>query len=212
MQISAETGTSKNGQIKRYYKCLGRKRGSDCKKSVIGKDFLENLVVNTTIEELSKPQIMNALVKGLLETQERQNNGTPILNLLAKEKRQTENAIKNIMTAIEKGVITNTTTKRLKELEEQQENLERQILIERSKTAVKLSESDIREFYTQALKLEPQMLINYLIKEIVLFDDKIEIHYNSPIKISPDDSLGFSFCSKTVALNATQNIIVIMMI
>ncbi len=86
------------------------------------------------------------------------------------------------------------------------------MLIKRSKTAVKLSESDIREFYTQALKLEPQMLINYLIKEIVLFDDRIEIHYNSPIKISPDDSLGFSFCSKTVALNATQNIIVIMMI
>lgn len=191
---------------------MGRKRGSDCKKSIIGKDFLENLVINTTIEELSKPQIINALVKGLLETQERQNNGTPILNLLAKEKRQTENAIKNIMTAIEKGVITNTTTKRLKELEEQQENLERQILIERSKTAVKLSESDMREFYAQALELEPQMLINYLIKEIVLFDDKIEIHYNSPIKISPDDSLGFSFYSKTVALNATQNIIVIMMI
>ncbi len=212
MPISAETGTSKNGQIKRYYKCLGRKRGSDCKKSVIGKDFLESLVIDTTVEELSRPQIMNALVKGLLEMQERQNNGTPILNLLAKEKRQTENVIKNIMTAIEKGVITNTTTKRLKELEEQQENLERQILIERSKTAVKLSESDIREFYTQALKLEPQMLINYLIKEIVLFDDRIEIHYNSPIKISPDDSLGFSFCSKTVALNATQNIIVIMMI
>lgn len=212
MPISAETGTSKNGQVKRYYKCLGRKRGSDCKKSMIGKDFLENLIVNTTIEELSRPQVMNALVKGLLDIQEQQSNGTPILKMLAKEKRQTENAIKNIMTAIENGVITNTTTKRLKELEEQQESLERQILIERSKTAVKLSESDMREFYTQALELEPQMLINYLIKEIVLFDDKIEIHYNSPIRISPDDSQGFSFYSKTIQINAVQNVIITMMI
>lgn len=212
MPISAETGTSKNGQVKRYYKCLGRKRGSDCKKSMIGKDFLENLIVNTTIEELSRPQVMNALVKGLLDIQEQQSNGTPILKMLAKEKRQTENAIKNIMTAIENGVITNTTTKRLKELEEQQESLERQILIERSKTAVKLSESDMREFYLQALELEPQMLINYLIKEIVLFDDKIEIHYNSPIRISPDDSQGFSFYSKTIQINAVQNVIITMMI
>ncbi|MDE7296285.1 MAG: recombinase family protein [Clostridia bacterium] len=212
MPISAETGTSKNGQVKRYYKCLGRKRGSDCKKSMIGKDFLENLIVSTTIEELSRPQVMNVLVKGLLDIQEQQNNGTPILKMLTKEKRQTENAINNIMTAIENGVITNTTTKRLKELEEQQESLERQILIERSKTAVKLSESDMREFYAQALELEPQMLINYLIKEIVLFDDKIEIHYNNPIRISPDDSQGFSFYSITIQINAVQNVIITMMI
>ncbi len=212
MPISAETGTSKNGQVKRYYKCSGRKRGSDCKKSVIGKELLENLVIDTTIEELSNPQVVNALVKGLLDIQEQQTKGTPVLNMLTKEKRQTENAIKNIMIAIEKGVITNTTTKRLRELEEQQENLERQILIERSKTAVKLSESDMKEFYIQALKLEPQMLINYLIKEIVLFDDKIEIHYNSPIRISPDDSQGFSFYSKTIQINAAQNVIVILTI
>lgn len=212
MPISAETGTSKNGQVKRYYKCSGRKRGSDCNKSVIRKDLLENLVIDTTLEELSKPQVVNALVKGLLDIQEQQAKGTPVLNMLTKEKRQTENAIKNIMTAIEKGVITNTTTKRLKELEEQQENLERQILIERSKTAVKLSESDMKQFYIQALKLEPQMLINYLIKEIVLFDDKIEIHYNSPIRISPDDSQGFSFYSKTIQINAAQNVTVILTI
>lgn len=212
--ISAETGTSKNGQVKRYYKCLGRKRQNGCKKSMISKDYLENLIITTTIDELSKPQNMDSLVKGLLNIQEKQSNETPILSLLTKEKRQTENAIKNIMTAIEKGVITNTTTKRLKELEEQQENLERQILIERSKTAIKLTECDIREYYGQALKLEPQMLINYLIKEIVLYDDKIEIYYNSPIKISPDDEInqGFSFYSKTVKLNSVQNIIIILRI
>lgn len=132
--------------------------------------------------------------------------------MLTKEKRQTENAIKNIMAAIEKGVITNTTTKRLKELEEQQENLDKQILIERSKNAVKLSESDMKEFYAQALKLEPRMLISYLIKEIVLFDDKIEIYYNSAIRISPDDSQGFSFYSKTVQMNGVQNLIIILKI
>lgn len=159
---------------------------------MIRKEILEDFIVNEVIAGLHKPHIMEKAVKGLLAIQEQQTNGTPILKMLAKEKRQTENAIQNIMTAIEKGVITNTTTKRLKELETQQENLERQILIERSKTAVKLSENDIRQYYEQALRLEPQMLIDYLIKEIVLYDDKIEIYYNSPIRISPDNSQGFS--------------------
>ena len=208
--ISAETGTSKNGQVKRYYKCLGRKRQNGCKKSMIGKEYLENLIISAIIEQLSDQQIMNTIVANLLKIQERLTKETPILNLLAKEKRQTEKAIKNIMTAIENGVITNTTTKRLKELEERQENLERQILLERSKTAVKYTDQEIRTYYGQALNLEPQMLINYLVKEIIVYDDRIDVIYNSPIMISPDDEnrQDFIFYSKTVKLNAIQNLII----
>ncbi len=208
--ISAETGTSKNGQVKRYYKCLGRKRQNGCKKSMIGKEVLENLIISAIIEHLSNPQTINQTVNRLLSLQEKLLKETPILNTLIKEKRQTENAIKNIMTAIEKGVITNTTTKRLKELEEQQENLERQILIERSKSNVKRTEQEIREFYEQALNLEPQMLINYIVKEILLYDDRIDIIYNSPIMNSPDDESrqDFSFYSKIVKLNIIQNIVI----
>ncbi len=129
------------------------------------------------------------------------NNGVKLLS-----------AMENMITAIENGVITNSTTKRLKELESRQEELERQILIERSKTVIKLTERDIREYYEQALKLEPQMLINYLIKEIVLYDDKIEIHYNSPIQTSPDDNnRGFIFYSEIVKLNGIQKLILEMM-
>ncbi len=208
--ISAETGTSKNGQVKRYYKCLGRKRQNGCKKSMIGKEYLENLIISAIIEQLSDQQIMNTIVANLLKIQEQLTKETPILNLLAKEKRQTEKAIKNIMTAIENGIITNTTTKRLKELEERQENLERQILLERSKTAVKYTDQEIRTYYGQALNLEPQMLINYLVKEIIVYDDRIDVIYNSPIMISPDDEnrQGFIFYSKTVKLNAIQNLII----
>lgn len=97
--------------------------------------------------------------------------------------------------------MSNATNKRLKELESQQELLERQILIERSKQAVQFKESDIREFYEQMLH-EPKTLITYLIKQVILYDDKIEIQFNSPIRISPDDEnrRGFSFYSETIEL------------
>ncbi len=204
--ISAETGTSRNGKVKRYYKCLGRKRQSGCKKSVVRKDELENVIIEATVKELSKPQIINGIVKYLLEYQENQLQLNSVLTTLIKEQRQTEKAIQNVMTAIENGVLTPTTTKRLKELESRQEELEKQILIERSKSAVKLNERDFKEYYEQALKLEPQMLINYLIKEVILFDDKIQIHYNCPIRISPDDeNQDFIFYSKTVILHTFAN-------
>lgn len=65
------------------------------------------------------------------------------------------------------------------------------ILIEKSKTMLKLSKEDIKEYYIQALQLEPKLLIDYLIQEIKVFEDKIEITFNSPIKTSPDNNQGF---------------------
>ena len=105
------------------------------------------------------------------------NNENSTLKLLEKERKQCENSLTNIMNAIESGIFNNTTSKRMKELETQIENLERSILLEKSKTSTKASENDIKEFFSQALTLEPQLMINYLIKEIKLYDDKIEIYF-----------------------------------
>ena len=63
-----------------------------------------------------------------------------MLNVLLHEQRRGETSIENVTAAIERGVITNTTTKRLKELEARQEELDKQIIMEKSKNAVRVSE------------------------------------------------------------------------
>lgn len=186
--MHGESGTTKNGTKIYYYKCNGRKkRINDCNKGMIRKEVIEDIVINTAVEELSDPENMSYIVNELLRIQEQQLKENSVLKVLTRQQKQIETAINNMVNAVERGIITNATSKRLKELESQQELLERQILIERSKTAVKLSESDIRQYYEQALKLETKMLINFLVKEIVLYNDKIEIYFNAPIKQSPDD-------------------------
>ncbi len=195
--ISADTGTARNGEVIHYYKCIGRKKDHNgCQLPPIKKEDLEKLVIDTTIEELSKPQILNYAVQYLMRLQDNQLSENTNLKLLTKQKAAIDRALENLVTAIENGIISNTTNKRLHELEKQQEELERQILIERSKCAVRLPESVIRQFYTQAIEEEPQIIVNYLIKKVILFDDRIEIHYNSPIRVSPDDCQGFSFYKK----------------
>ena len=190
--INAECGTSKNGKRKHYYKCFGRKRNSGCKKKMIQKDLLEKLVVEAIITILSNHENKETLISAVLKQQERRIAQNSILKILLREQKQVNNALENIVAAIEQGVITNTTTKRLKELETRLDDLERQILIERSKNAVRVPESAIREFYDEALTLGAEQLIDYLIKDIVLYDDKIEIHFNKPTRTSPDDNQGFS--------------------
>ena len=135
---------------------------------------------------------MESITSGILTEQERQIAQNSTLKLLLREKKQVDTAVENMLGAIEQGVITNATTKRLKELEERQEELERKILIEQNRNAVRITTKDIREYYTAALELEAQALINYLVKEVVLYDDKIEIYFNKPTRTSPDENRGFS--------------------
>lgn len=201
--MNGESGTAKSGVKFYYYKCNGRKKHiNDCNKSIIRKDVIEDIVINTTIQKLSNPEIINYIVSELLKIQERQLKENAILAVLTKQYKQVESALNNLVSAVERGIVSKTTNKRLQELERQQEQLERQILIERSKQAVQLKESNIKEFYTQMLQSEPKILINFFIKQIKLFDDKIVIEYNSPIKLSPDSESwrGFSIYSETIEM------------
>ncbi len=215
--INGEYAKSHTGADFYYYKCRGRKmKLTDCNKATIQKDTLENLVIDFTVNELSEPQNIEAVVNALLAIQQRNLKTNSTLLALQKEQREIETAIDNTMKAIAQGVITKSTAQYLKSYEERQEEIAKLITIEQSKETVIITEKEIRKYYEEALKLEPQMLINYLIKEIVLYDNRTDIIYNSPIKStdSPDDSKplasvrqGFSFYTKSVRLgNKTMTV------
>ena len=59
--INGECGTSKNDKRKFYYKRFGRKKNSGCKKSMIAKDKLENLVLNAIMSVLSSDETRETL-------------------------------------------------------------------------------------------------------------------------------------------------------
>ncbi len=195
MPITAESGTTSNGKRKYYYKCLGRKRGSNCIQPSLRKEEFETFILDTILSVLEDKKYTDIIVKNLLKVQEGVSTNST-LNIYLKEKNQCETMLNNIMTAVEQGIINNTTNKRMKELETQIEELYKKILIEKSKYNIKINKADIRKYYLQALKLEPFRLINYLIKNIVVYKDKIEITFNSPLKTSPENNQGFIFYSK----------------
>ncbi len=195
--LIAECGTSKMGDRRYYYKCHGRKNlHNGCSQSAYRKEALENFVLGSILEELNSPEQMENIVKGLLVVQESQISASSKLTSLEKERRQNQTAIDNIMVAVEQGLFTATAGKRMRQLEERQTELERLILIERSKEQVKVTAGEIRSYYTAALKMEPLMLINYLAKEVIVYDDAIHIYFNSPLQTGPEDSQGFSVCDR----------------
>lgn len=206
MPIIAECGTAKNGTKKHYYKCSGRKSKNGCTKLMVRKEPFEEFILENILKVLSNSKHIEIIIENLMQVQELQSNGSAILNSLLKDHKQAETNLNNIMNAVEQGIINNTTNKRMKELETQLEELDKQILIEKSKNAYKLSKQDLKDFYLQALKLESKMLIDYLIQEIKVFEDKLEIIFNSPIKRSPDTNQGFFlFSFNSILLHYAQN-------
>ena len=197
--ISAESGTSRTKEKKFYYKCHGRKKYKNgCTKTTIKKELLEEFVVEFILGELKCKENIERAVDTLMSLQEKYLKDNPLLNNLKKEKKQLDTALNNLMRAIEAGIISATTQRRLNELEEQNTELERKILIEESKQAMLLDREQIEKYYIKALVLDPEKLINTLIKEIVLYNDKVEIYMNSPLRTSPDENRGFSFYTEVV--------------
>ena len=142
----------------------------------------ENFVLDNVLKVLTNSKYIDVIIDALFKIQETQSNTNNVINSLIKEYKQAENSLNNIMKAVEQGIINNTTNKHMKELENQLEDIDRQILIEKPKNAFKVSKQSLKEFFIKALKLEPKLLIDYVIKEIRVYEDKLEIIFNSPIK------------------------------
>lgn len=113
-----------------------------------------------------------------------------LLHILQAEQADTKKTIDNIMKAIEQGIITPTTKRRMEQLENKLAEINDKILIEQYKEQKKLTKEKISEFIVHALKCKPNLMIRTLVKKLVLYDDKLEIYYNfSPEKLPdyPDD-------------------------
>lgn len=192
-QITAETGTAKSGKRIRYYKCSGRKLGNNCESKALRKDALENLIVEVIIKALTKEDRLNAFLDGAMKIQEENARKMTMVTVLTRQKVDLETSLDNLVKAVEKGVVTNTTTKRIQELEVRIDEIERKILAEKSKTVIIISREEIERYIKTALQLEPRLLLSMLVKQIKLYNDKIEIYFNYSNNNGPDESRDLSF-------------------
>ena len=195
MPITADTGTSKTGKKNRYYKCNGRKQHNGCNLPATRKDEFENFVIESILLVLKKPKYLNQMLDGLSELQANFSKNNSLLKSLENELKEKEIALNNLLKAVEQGVVNKTTNQRMAELENQIEELNTKIMIEKNQNSITLSRQELREYYLETLMLEPKLLVDYLVKQIKVFENKIEITFNGPIKTSPDDNQGFFICS-----------------
>ena len=182
--MAGEYGTGKHGERHYYYICTNKKRLKTCDRKAVRKDWIEGLVVGATEKYILHPEKLDAIAKRCVEIQARDTSQNDELRYLQKQLSDTKTHIKNLMAAIEEGVVTKTTKKRLSDLEAAQEKIEYDIE-ECSTKQPKLSEAGIRYLLSQfqretnePLEEYKENLIDCFVNSVRLFDDHIAVFYN----------------------------------
>lgn len=176
--INSSSGTGRSGKVMRYYTCVGRRKLKICTKTPIRKEILEQVVIDTTLKMFANQENLNLLVDKILETHNKRLGNVSIINLLQKDKHETEMAISNLVKSVEQGLATTSTKERLEQLEKKLININEKLVVENTQYKTQLSKQDIIKYIKSSLKKEPAYLLDLMIKRIILFDDKIEIYYN----------------------------------
>lgn len=103
--------------------------------------------------------------------------------MVRKQDQYTKSLFQNVFNAIEQGIITKSTKKRLDELESTKENLETEIAKENISHPLLTKEflyswfDGFKNFDVNKLE-NRKMLIDTFVNSVVLYDDRIDFYFN----------------------------------
>lgn len=194
------SGTSRTGDMYYYYRCRNNAEKHTCRKKPVRKDFIEKLVVSALYDCITKPENVEWMTNLVMRYREKLIADSDI-GYLEEKLAEVKTAIKNIMKAIEAGIITETTKGRLQELEEEQKEILTNLMKERRK--IPDVTRDHVQYYFEHFKNgdvdDPtyrRVLIRHFLRAVYLYDDHIKITFDysedsdSGVEIPIDESGG----------------------
>lgn len=203
-------GTNRVGKVYHYYACKNRiKKNRTCSKDYIGKQAIEDLVVQTCKELLTDEMIIE-IAKGVSEAFEKGNDYTN-QKRLEKQLQQIERKQSNLLNAImecEDDAARKIMYAELPKLEASKKQIEQELSFE-EKSMIHLTKEQIA-FFLRTLKngdiddtIFRKTLITIFINKIYLYDDKLIFFFNTtgkPTEIKNDllnevESINLSECS-----------------
>ena len=180
--LCGESGTSRTGIVHHYYKCVSvKKKRKECHKKPVKKVWIEDLVVSAAMEMIMDDDAIEAIVSMLMDLQEQDNTNIP---LYEQQLQETNAGIRNLLNAIQQGILTKSTKERLEELEAAKEELENRLANEQLSKPPKISAEFMTFWLHRFRKLDVtkqshrKMLIDTFINAIFLYDDKMLITFN----------------------------------
>lgn len=176
------SGTAKSGNIHHYYECQERRVNRTCTKENVRRDWIEREVTRLALDYVLRPDVIEWIADRVMEYQEREAASSRLLSL-QEELAAVNEASSNVMKAIEAGIITATTKRRLQELEAEAARLSNEIYVEEA--SLTRIERDFVVYWLEKFRggdLESQefrrKVIDTFVAAVYLWDDRIRITFN----------------------------------
>lgn len=176
------SGTARSGALHHYYVCQKRRTERSCSKANVGRDWLERVVVQATLDYVLKPEVIEWMADAVMAYQEREANSAVLLGL-RDQLSENQRATANLMKAIEAGIITLTTKGRLVELEAEASRLRDAITLEEA--AQTHIERDFMVYWFEKFRggdLEDaafrRRVIDSFANAVYLWDDRLRVAFN----------------------------------
>lgn len=181
------TSNKKNKSIcVSYYSCSGRKLYKNCEMKSVRKDFIEGLVLNEIKHFLSDSDMMDNIAGKIVKLVEKDNVKNKLSDALKAQLNGIEKSLNNLLSALEKGIISETVQTRIKELEVQQKALTLQIQQEELNEKQPLITKENILFFLERFKnlntedeTAKEMLIETFINKIYIDDEYLRIIFNT---------------------------------
>ena len=174
------SGTSATGRTYYYYYCSAQRR-KECHLHKARKRDLEDMVLFALHNIVDDEENVTALALDAAEYYEKNHNDTAYLEALEAKRREVEKSLANLVKVIERGVVSDTVTQRLTQLEEQKSALNDAIGTENVRVSLCEDRHSIQAYFDKFLHADvndPEIrdqVFEYFVDKVYLYDDKLVV-------------------------------------
>lgn len=176
------SGTSKTSVKHYYYDCQTKRKEKTCHKKAVRRDWIEQKIAEVTKQYIMQDEVIQWLADGYDNFLKLHRRDSALL-AAEEELDVVKRAIKNVMAAIEQGIITSTTKERLVELEDERHRLEVTVAVERA-ALVDIPKDKI-QFWIESFrdgnvedKRYQAKLIDSFVQAVYLYDHELRVAFN----------------------------------
>lgn len=174
------SGTSKTGKIHYYYSCKNYRKHK-CNLPYIPKDTLESHVVWILRQLLTDTENLASLAVDIAAYYKELNADINYIKGLEAELKESEKSINNLIKALENGVVSETITNRLAELENRKAALKEAIDTEKLKQAIVDDDYSIQTYFDKYAHADfddietRDTILEYFVDKIYVYVDRLVI-------------------------------------
>ena len=176
------SGTSKTGDLHHYYICQKRRTDKSCDKKNVRRDQIELTVATAIRDYVIQDEVAEQLADSAMSFARnyKEQSGIGLLEIQLAENKK---ATKNLLSAIEQGIVTVSTKERLQELEREQAMLvsrlaeEQASLLNYSRDDIISSMAVYRNGDINSKDFQAKLFDAFLIA-VYLYDDHFRLEFN----------------------------------